>query len=109
MNHRAPEPWDEYSTFLVDELLYPMALEMPGGRYAAIYPLAYTVAIITGTTGDRCSLDRRYCFHTQRAAETALVQWWMRGFRGEPEGWHRDTLTGRRRINGDPKTEHIAA
>lgn len=77
---------------------------LPNARYAAILPLAYTHAIIVGNIGDRTGYSDRWCYHNYRAAADALDAW---DGTGEPEGWHRHPVSGRRRAEGDPLMEYV--
>lgn len=63
------------------------------GRYVAIYPKAYTHAIITGRVGDRTGYGDCWCYLSYREAAIALARW---DGEGEPEGWIRHPHTGRR-------------
>lgn len=67
------------------------------GRYAAIMPLAYTCAIITGRIGDMTGFEDRWCYHDYVSARMAFDAW--DGI-GEPEDWHRHPGSGRRRCEG---------
>lgn len=75
-----------------------------GGRYAAIRPLAFTHAIITGPIGDFTGYENQWCYHSLDAARAALDAW---DGVGEPAGWHRHPATGRRRPDGDPGREVV--
>jgi hypothetical protein len=66
---------------------------IPGGRYAAVMPFAFTVAIIVGRLGDTWGYADRWCYHDLNAAIAALDCW---DGQGEPTGWHRQPGTGRR-------------
>jgi hypothetical protein len=83
-----------FLTVLVLENGYKAPRVLSGGRYACLAPQAYTVAIITGRLGDFCSIEDRWCYHTEQAARRALDAW---DGEGEPEGWHRAPYSGRRR------------
>lgn len=80
------------------------ARDLGDGRYSAILPLLFTHAIIVGRIGDRSTYDDRWCYRDRESAEKAHLEW--DGI-GEPEGWHRHPLTGRRRDAGDPLLEYI--
>lgn len=84
----------EFINWLKDEQLYPEAKAFEDGRYAAIYPLIYTYAIIEGRIGDKGGYDDRWCYTTREAAMKAYNEW--NGV-GEPSGWIRNPRTGRRR------------
>lgn len=75
------------------------------GRYACIWPLMFTHAIVVGKIGDQTSADDRWCYHDYPAAFAALEAW---DGLGEPAGWHRHPATGRRRHDGDPNLEFIS-
>lgn len=66
---------------------------IPGGRYAGLRPMLFTWAICVAKVGDFWGIDRQWCYHDRDAAELALAAW---DGTGEPIGWHRDPLTGRR-------------
>jgi hypothetical protein len=77
-----------------------------GERWAAIYPLAYTHAIITGAVGDYVTIADRWCYGDYDKAKRAIEAW--SGDPGtEPEGWHRHPRSGRRRPDGDASQEYI--
>ena len=78
---------------------------MANGRDACLKRLLFTVAIISDLTehghGDR------WCYKTADEACAALQEWTGRGGEGEPQGWFRHPVSGRRRPNGDASFEHI--
>ncbi|HDZ51431.1 hypothetical protein LCGC14_0113010 [marine sediment metagenome] len=74
-------------------------------HYAAIMPLMFTHAIITGRIGNKAMYEDRWCYAGYDKAVAALEAW--DGI-GEPEGWHRHPATGRRREEGDPDLEILA-
>lgn len=78
---------------------------IPNGRYACLAPFMFTYAIIVGRMGDDACYEDRWCYHTFEAAKAALEAW---DGNGEPQGWHRHPITGRRRTDGDPTTEYVA-
>jgi hypothetical protein len=87
------------ATKICDENGYTNLVEFPKGadyENAAINQLAYTAAIIAGINPLGCEV-----------AQLALQEWVQRGGKGEPEGWHRDPLTGRRRPDGDKSREYV--
>lgn len=96
---------DEFMGFLRDECLYLDVRRLPDGRYAAIYPLMFTHAIITVRAGDYAGVEQRWCYHTKRDARAAMAAW---DGTGEPQGWHRHTATGRRRPDGNADLEYVA-
>lgn len=84
----------DFLKYLQEENVYLHIKEIPGNRYAAIYPLMYTTAIIVGDIGDEYSYRDLWCYHSMYAAKQALDAW---DGEGDPEGWHRNPKTGRRR------------
>jgi hypothetical protein len=78
---------------------------LPNNRYAAISPLMYTHAIITGRMLDRTGYENRWCFDSYESAKNAMDEW---DGTGEPYGWHRHPSTGRRRPDGDAALEYVA-
>lgn len=77
----------------------------PDARYVAVVPYLYTWGLIVG----RCVhatrfFDDRWCYHDVAAAVAAAHVW---DGTGEPEGWHRHPMSGRRRVDGDPTREYI--
>lgn len=68
-------------------------------RWAGLFKFMYTTAIIVGRFGDHNNYDDRWCYHNETDAKAALDAWDGQ-YPGEPEGWHRHPLTGRRRVNG---------
>ena len=75
-----------------------------GLLYVAAKPLMFHWTMIVGQIGDTFSFEDRFCYANQELAEKAVREW---DGTGEPTGWHRNPKTGRRRVNGDPKTEYI--
>lgn len=68
------------------------------GHEAAIYPLAFTHAIIYGLND--FGYDDRWCYDSYEKAKAALEAW---DGTGEPQGWHRHPGTGRRIEDGVEK------
>lgn len=95
----------EYLTWLKRECGYLDPRPLPEGHWVAIAPLLVTHAIISGRIGDRLGYDNRWCYGSYEKAKAAMDEW---SGVGEPEGWHRHPLTGRRRNNGDPTAEYVA-
>lgn len=85
-----------------DKLGYLHYTEYPHGTNAALLPLLYTCALVTGldTTGYR----DRWCYQDAVSALAALAAW---DGVGEPMGWHRHPATGRRRPAGNAAREYI--
>ena len=73
------------------------------GRYAALFQFMFTWAIVTGRIGDRNCYEDRWCYHDEDVARVALDAW---DGTGEPEGWHRHPMTGRRRESGKQEEIH---
>jgi hypothetical protein len=94
--------------FFLDGLIkangYRDARPISGGRYACIAPLAFTHAIIVGEMHNGEVYDDRWCYRSYEAAKAALDAW---DGSGEPSGWHRHPLSGRRRPDGDPEREFV--
>lgn len=87
---------------------YPLVLDVPGDRFAAVMPLMFTAAIIDGPLrGAEFGYEGRWCYGGIAAATAALGEWAARSFEGEPEGWHRDVPSGRRRPHGNKDDEYI--
>lgn len=90
---------EEYLDFLREQhYIEPRIL--PTGKWAAILPLFYTHAIVTGEVGDVEGYSDRWCYDYGLAALAALTVW---DGEGEPKGWHRHPSTGRRiaRVEGE--------
>ena len=81
------------------------AKEISEGIYCAIKPLMFHWTMIIGEIGDQCSYADRFCYADRNAAIRAIFTW---NGEGQPTGWHRHPLTGRRRPDGDPAREYIA-
>jgi hypothetical protein len=84
---------DEYYDFL-NTNGYALVRQIGVTHWAALCQFAFTTAIIVGTIGDRHGYDDRWCYHSITDAAKALSAW---DGTGEPEGWHRHPLSGRRR------------
>lgn len=79
--------------------------DLGDGRWAGVVGFIFTHAVVTGRLGNLDSYDDRWCYEDRAAALEALHAW---DGSGEPEGWHRHPLTGRRREQGDAALESIA-
>jgi hypothetical protein len=90
-----------FLTWLVQDCGYQAPRILNDGRYACIMPLMFTHAIIVGRVGDFSGYSDRWCYSTKNKALKALEDW--NGV-GEPEGWHRHPMTGRRK---DPETGEV--
>jgi hypothetical protein len=84
----------KFFTFLISENGYLSPKDLGDGTYACVMPLMFTHAIIRGRTGDLHSYEDRWCYKSAEDALGALGAW---DGTGEPEGWHRHPMTGRRR------------
>ena len=106
MKARAPTIDElKYLSSLTQQQGYTLPMILADGRYAAVMPLLFTAAIIVGRVGDN-GYDNRWCYESQAAAAFALAEW-VTNDASEPEGWHRDPVTGRRRPEGDKSKEYI--
>jgi len=76
-----------------------------GGCWIGVKRFAFTDAILLGHECDMLGYSNRWCYEPGRAI-AAFNAW--NGV-GEPEGWHRHPSSGRRRPDGDPEREFIAA
>lgn len=90
---------------VVEENGYLHYTELENGRDACLHQLAFTWAILADLT--YCGYGDRWCYHTYEDAYKALLAWGLQGGDGEPQGWHRNPSTGRRRENGDPNKEIV--
>jgi hypothetical protein len=63
-------------------------------KWKAIAQFAFTWGIVTGPMFDRCTVSDRWCYHSYEDALKAFEAW---DGTGEPEGWHRHPMSGRRR------------
>lgn len=75
-----------------------------GKRWVGILRFIFTHAILLGEIDDYVSYEDRWCYESYSKAKAALDAW---DGAGEPEGWHRHPISGRRRKNGDPLSEYI--
>lgn len=94
-----------FLTWLKAEANYVGIRPLPGNRWAAVWPMLYTHAILVGRIGDRFGYDDRWCYSDLSKAVAALDAW---DGAGEPQGWHRHPVSGRRRADGDAEMEIIA-
>ena len=88
----------KFFTFLIAKNNYLEPKDLGDGTYACVMPLIFTHAIIKGRIGDYDSYEDRWCYSNSESALKALNAW---DGVGEPEGWHRHPLTGRRRSIND--------
>jgi hypothetical protein len=90
--------------WLTKDCGYKDVKRLPDGRYACIYPLMFTHAIITVQADDYTSMGDHWCYYTYGAARAALDDW---SGTDEPLGWHKHPRSNRCRIDGDPEKETI--
>lgn len=87
-----------FFTILIRENGYLEPKDLGDGTYACVMPLMFTHAIIRGRMGDLQSYEDRWCYKSAEDALSALNAW---DGAGEPDGWHRHPMTGRRRELND--------
>ena len=86
-----------------------LALPAPDGvRWIGYKPLMFHYTLMWGYMGDKTSIEGRWCYERLDEVRQAFIEWGLTFFEGEPEGWHRDPLTARRRPGGDKSKEYIA-
>jgi hypothetical protein len=95
----------EFLQWLKDECGYRDVRPLPGRRWAAVWPLMYTHAVLVGPLGCRLGYDDRWCYGSYAEAKAGLEAW---DGSGEPGGWHRHPASGRRRTGADPAAEYVA-
>ena len=84
---------------------------MPDGRVCFIRPTLadqWQVCVSPDLEPDS-GISDVYSYWNLTDARKAWVQWDLRNYAGEPEGWIRHQPSDRRRLNGDPTTEEIRA
>jgi hypothetical protein len=86
---------------------YTIVLPIGADRWVGIMPLMFHWTMHVGTMDDRTGHSRRYCYRTFELAADALTEWAKLDFAGEPDKWHRDPYTGRRRTDGDSTKEYV--
>lgn len=71
---------------------YPDFRQLPDGRFIGVMRLLFhwTMHVDIHPVG----YEDRYCFETYELAKAAFDDW---DGTGDPEGWHRHPMTGRRR------------
>lgn len=84
--------------WLLDECGYLDVRILPNRRYAAVRQFMFTHAILVGKIGNRIGYDDRWCYADRASAKAAFEAW---DGCGEPTGWTRHPITGRR-ISTDP-------
>jgi hypothetical protein len=75
---------------------YRQLTELPDGRLACVCRFLYTDAILVGL--NEYGYKDRWCYAHGYAAEDSLEEW-AANFdnQPEPQGWHRNPKSGRRR------------
>lgn len=77
---------------------------LDNARYVAVVPMLFTHAVIWGYIGDTAGYEDRWCF---RSGLDAIAAAWVWTGEGEPMGWTRHPMSGRRRPHGDPDLETV--
>lgn len=73
-------------------------------RYVAVIPFLFTWGVTVGQLSDGYTYDDRWCYHDVTLAVAAASVW---DGTGEPTGWHRHPISGRRRPEGDVAGEYV--
>lgn len=71
---------------------YTLMKQLPDGRVCGVHRLMYHWTMHVNI--DDIGWNDKYCFATRELAEKALLEWTGEG---DPTGWHRHLMTGRRR------------
>jgi hypothetical protein len=79
----------------------PDMKETEGAGVICLHRFMFTYAILAEV--ERYGYGRRWCYHNYEKAKAAFDAW---DGVGEPSGWHRDPVTGRR--VGEDGTMYIA-
>ena len=95
---------ESFMAWLLDDGGFHACKPLGNGLYAGIKPLMYHWTMIVGEIGDRMTYTDRWCYADQTKAEAGFAAW---DGTGEPHGWHRHPMTGRRRPGGDPARQYI--
>jgi hypothetical protein len=98
---------EEYLDWLRDECRYIQPMPTGDGRWTAISKMIYTSAILIGDMHDFVGHNDRWCYSTPKAACFFRDMWAIRGYEGEPLGWHRHPASGRRREGGNIDKETV--
>jgi hypothetical protein len=77
---------------------------LPDGTSLGVWRMMFTFRLTVARDGCEWGYDTSYCYHTDEAAISAMNEW---DGTGDPEGWHRNPETGRRRPDGDPSREYV--
>lgn len=86
----------------VSGTVYTHSRTLPDGRLIGVHRLLFHWTLHVGIYVD--GYEDRYCYATQEGAVKAMSEW--DGI-GDPEGWHRHPMSGRRRPNGDATKEYV--
>lgn len=84
---------------------YPILVTIGEHGECGLIRFLYTTGIVSGL--NEWGYEDRWCYRTYEDAYRALMEWKDSPEDPEPDGWHRHPGSGRRRTNGDPKTEYI--
>lgn len=88
------EEQEKYFKFLIEECKYKDVKFINDSEWVAIAPYIFTHGILKGNINDFVGYSNRWCYHTYEAAKKAIDEW---SGEGEPDGWHKNPMTGRRR------------
>lgn len=89
-----------FDEFLTRECGWREVRRLPDrGQWAGLSRLMFTTAIVVANDGDVTGTADRWCYHTEASAKAALDAW---NGEGEPDGWHRHPMSGRRRGEDRP-------
>lgn len=79
--------------WLIDECAIKHPKPLPGNRWAGVQRKMFTHALLVGRMGDGRTYEEHWCYETELLAKAALDAW---DGSGEPAGWVRHPMTGRR-------------
>lgn len=105
------KPLRAYANF-AEEVMdgYPatdLVVHAKGDLWLGVHRLAFHWTLIEWREPIAFGYAQRWCYDTDTGALAAIAEWASRDFEGEPTGWHRDPMSGRRRERGDPAREWI--
>ena len=104
----ADNEFEAYATQLKNDDPFITSIHNLGDDTCAIVKgLLFHFTIQRAVIGDEEGYFDRWCYENQQMADQAIIEWRARNYEGEPTGWHRHPMTGRRRKNGDPATEYV--
>jgi hypothetical protein len=81
--------------------------ELEDGRELTVYPMTFGKARLCIGPAGWPTYDDGWCYADPQQAIDAAATWDGEG--DPPVGWHRQISTGRRRPDGDPEQEYVAA